>query len=112
VGIKPKARGAIRRQTLRLVRFLAEDDLDALTEALGADGGTSQRDDHLAALVRWRTRIIDGDEGLQAFVEAYPQADRQHLRSLAHRVRKATDDNRPRLAKQLMAALRKTSGQT
>ena len=47
VQIKPKARGAIRRQRMLLARALAEEDLDAIAEAVGADGGTSDRDEAL-----------------------------------------------------------------
>ena len=111
VAIKSKARGAIRRQTMLLARALAEDDLDALASALGSDGGTSDRDETMEALVRWRTRMMDeGDAALQAFVEAYPNADRQRLRSLVKQATRGDDERRARVSKQLMAALREAAG--
>jgi len=111
VQIKPKARGAIRRQRMLLARALAEEDLDAIAEAVGADGGTSDRDEALELLVRWRSRLIEeGDSALQAFLIEFPDGDRQRLRALATQARKASDEKRARVAKQLMAVLRDAAG--
>ncbi|MES2640717.1 MAG: ribosome biogenesis factor YjgA [Myxococcota bacterium] len=68
-----------RRLLMRVKLMLGSVDLDRLAAVLGGD--TDQ-----AALERvmqhWRTRILAGDDAvLQAFIEAYPAADRQALRT-------------------------------
>jgi len=71
---------AHRRQLIRVQGLLRLQDIEAIQAAL--DGDTTQQA-LTVALERWRSDLLDGgDDQLQAFVDAYPLADRQQLRSL------------------------------
>jgi ribosome-associated protein len=80
------ARGRLARRVKQLLRTA---DLAAIEQALD---GASPLDLHYQTLERWRTRLIDGDdEDLQAFLDQYPDGDRQQLRAL---VRGATGEGK------------------
>ena len=69
---------ASRRQHQFLGRLLRDMDVDAIRAAM-EEGPSLQ---HRRA-VRWRDRILSrGEEGIEAFMTAYPDADRQQIRSL------------------------------
>lgn len=105
--IATKNRVARKRQHGLLRKRFRERDLKELSEALA---GASTRDEQLAALVRWRERLVDeGDAALQAFVDAHPDADRQQLRSLARHAG-GEGQRAVRAKKALMAALREAAG--
>jgi len=100
----------------RQLHFLAkqmrrEDDaaLDVIRDALDADGQAAREE---AALLHraeaWRERLIgEGDAALGALLEAYPQADRQHLRQLARNAHEERLKNKPPHAfRELYRALR------
>ena len=74
---------ARRRQLLRVKGLLRDVDCEALEAALEGDTDHAQQ---MRVVERWRGRLLnDGDEGLQAFMEQYPGADRQQLRSLTRK---------------------------
>jgi len=88
----------------RQLQFLAkqmrrEDDetLDALRDALDEKGEAARRE--VAAMHRveaWRDRLIDGgDDALAAFLEEYPEADRQRLRQLVRNAIEERNRNKP-----------------
>jgi ribosome-associated protein len=113
-GIGPRHRSARKRQTDRIRGMLRVRDLEELQEVMGGHvARVKELEEALDALVRWRSRLVEeGDPALQAFVEAHPAADRQHLRSLVARLRKAepgTDAHR-RANKAVMAAVREAAG--
>lgn len=90
---------AVKRQLHYVRRLVAPVDLDALQAALD---GETPRAAWLRSLERWRTRLLtEGDAALTTFVDAHPQADRQHLRAL---IRQADRD--PRAARKLFDALK------
>lgn len=113
-GIRPNHRSATKRQIDRIRAMLRDRDLDELKEVLGAqEARVAAMADELNALVAWRARIVEeGDDALQLFVEQYPATDRQHLRSLFTRLKKAQreSDAHRRANKAVMAALRKSAG--
>ena len=81
-GVRPDRRRLVMRARLVL---LAEVDLDQLQRALAGDTPQAARE---RLLTGWRTRIIAGDDAdLQAFVAAYPTADRQAARALVREAR-------------------------
>lgn len=68
-----------RRLLMRVKLLLGALDLVALDAALSGKGPAAERD---RECVRWRTRLIAGDDqDLQAFVEEQPRADRQAIRA-------------------------------
>ena len=75
-----RADGASRRRLLMRVKgLLGAGDLPGLQAALAGDGPTDVRD---RECIRWRTRLVDGDDAvLQLFVEDHPAADRQAIRA-------------------------------
>ena len=79
--------GAARNRHLRHIKkTLRADDMEAIADALDQGSPEERR---LHELERWRTRILAGDDqDIQAFVEAYPDADRPTLRALARAARK------------------------
>jgi len=87
--ISPKARSARRRQLNHLGTLLLAEDLDAIEAALGGGSGPTEREAQIELLVRWRKRFIDErDAAIDAFIEQYPDADRQQLRQLTSRAAK------------------------
>jgi len=96
-----------RYRSLRLVRAeLRDGDAAAIEKRLlylrDPSKGPAAR-----AIEVWRTRVVDGgDKEIDAFVEAFPTADRQRLRQLARNVRKATESARTESLRVLTKALR------
>lgn len=77
-----------RRLLLRTRQLLGGADLVALEAALTGNSPAAHRDQ---ATIHWRTRILaEGDAALQAFVEAFPRADRQSIRANAREARGTT----------------------
>lgn len=88
----------------RQLQFLAkqmrkEDDevLEAIRDALDVHGDAARVE--AAQLHRaegWRDRLInDGDAALAELLDAYPRADRQHLRQLARNAHEERLKNKP-----------------
>ncbi len=94
-----------RRLLMRAKLFLSGCDLVKVQAALEGNTPAAARDRETA---HWRTRIVAGDDTvLQAFIEAYPGADRQGIRSSAREARgtgPAAARAQTRLLQQLRAA--------
>jgi ribosome-associated protein len=70
-----------RRQLLRVQRLLRERDLEQVEAAL--QGDDSGDPGHRPEVLAWQQRLHDqGDDAIQAFMAAHPDADRQQLRAL------------------------------
>ena len=75
---------ARRRQMQYIGRLMRDVDPAPIRAALAAWGEGSKRDRERFALVeRWRDRILDEADGLQAFVAAHPGAPCEALAALA-----------------------------
>lgn len=98
---------ARKRQLLFLSKKLRMRDFEAIDEAMGTGArAQSSREVALQGLEHWRARILDeGDAAIQAFLEAYPAADRQELRQLSRRAA-GEGDRAGRGKKALFKALR------
>lgn len=74
------ASGSDRRRVLMRAKLLIGGaDLVALEAALDGDTPAAARD---RACIQWRSRLVAGDDVvLQAFMERYPAADRQAVRT-------------------------------
>lgn len=101
---------AVKRQLGHLAALLRVADHDAIEAAIA--GGRTEREERIEALVSWRTRILaDLHEGLTAFVELYPDADRQRIRQLAQSAQKAEGTPASSKAgKNLLGALKDAAG--
>ncbi len=86
-----KANEGKRRQLQFIGKLMRNVDplpIQAALETLRQE--TKKNLAHFHKMEEWRDRLLaEGDEALQAFLEAYPQADRQRLRQLQ---RKAQQD--------------------
>lgn len=83
-GCRDLRKTARVRELRRIATLLRHRDArairDRLDEVAGGDRAKVQQEKELE---RWRERLIDGgDAELSAFVEAYPNADRQRFRQL------------------------------
>ncbi|MCF7222685.1 ribosome biogenesis factor YjgA [Marilutibacter chinensis] len=103
---------AHKRQLAYLAKQMRREDeetLDAIRDAMDESGEAARRE--VAALHRaesWRERLLDGgDAALAEFIDAFPAADRQHLRQLA---RNALDERKrnkpPRAFRELFREIR------
>jgi ribosome-associated protein len=102
-------RGARKRQLQYIGKLMREVDAEPIQQQLDRLTGQSQE----AALLlhrieRWRDELLtQGDEKLEALIEEYPQADRQHLRQLLRSAKKEAEENKaPKAARSLFRYLR------
>jgi ribosome-associated protein len=83
---------AIRRQMQyigKLMRFVDPEPIQAALEKIESKSKQSKAHFHL--IERWRDRlIVEDDAALQAFLEAFPESGRQHLRQLVRNAKKRT----------------------
>ncbi|MGV6827501.1 MAG: ribosome biogenesis factor YjgA [bacterium] len=91
LAAKQKPSSGRKRQIKYVTRLLAEDNLDGVTGYFNRQEAQDQERNRLFhALESWRDRLIEeGDDALQAFLNEYPEADRQQLRSAMMNARKA-----------------------
>lgn len=107
---------ARKRQTQFLakqLRRLGDDELDAIRAALEHDKDFGRRETALLHRIEnWRERLIEqGDDGLNALVAEFPQADRQQLRQLARQAKVERMQNKPLHAyRELFRLLRELTG--
>lgn len=91
-----------KRQIHYLGRRLLEEDEQSLQRELNAlQSGTAEHARRLHMAERWRERLLEeGKSALTAFIQAFPDTDRQHLRQLVSKAAKQdsapTDRNSPR----------------
>jgi ribosome-associated protein len=101
----PRLTGTARNRNMRRLKGLlrAQDDIDALEEALSEETEAERRA-HM--LERWRTRLLNGDDtDLQAFVDQHPSADRSAIRTLI-RTAKKSDEKGSKASKKLFQVLK------
>lgn len=92
--------GAHKRQLQFLAKQMRREDdetLDAIRDALDVNGQAARVE---AAMLHraeaWRERLMaDGDAALTELLDAYPTADRQHLRQLARNAHDERLKNKP-----------------
>lgn len=89
--------GALKRQKQYIGKVLRSLNDETLDEQLNRV--LHKHDIHSAQFKRmekWRDSIIDdGDQGINAFLEQYPVADRHHLRQLVRNALKEKKNNKP-----------------
>ncbi|TDT43249.1 ribosome-associated protein [Halospina denitrificans] len=91
LGLKQLAEGEPRKRHIHyLGRRLLEEDEQALQRELDSQqSGTTENARRLHMAERWRERLLDeGKPALTAFIEAFPETDRQHLRQLVGKAAK------------------------
>lgn len=102
-------RGARKRQLQYIGKLMRNLDADVVRQALDR---LTEHDRQSTAefhrIERWRDRLLgEGDAALGELVEAYPQADRQHVRQLIRSAQREHLSNRaPTSARALFRYLR------
>ena len=96
---KIKSFEAIRRHKQylgKLMRFLNEEELDAIQKRLDAIQGVSKAETaKLHYLESYRDRLITNDETFTKMIEQYPDMDIQNMRTLIRNARKEKEMNKP-----------------
>ena len=94
---KHTANEAKRRHRSFIGKLMRDQDLDAINALLEQlDASTRRYNERFHNLERWRDRMIGGtDEVLEKFVQEYPDADRQQLRSLVRQAQHELKTNKP-----------------
>ena len=103
-----KDQRALRRHYKRIANCLARENTEPL-QALLSQREAQARDASARhhQVERWRERLIeDGDEALAELIRAYPEVDRQQLRSLVRAAQRDTERGRPEGPRQLFRHLR------
>lgn len=107
-----KDQRALRRHYKRIANCLARENTEPLQALLAqreaqARAATARQHE----LERWRERLIDeGDAALAELIAAYPESDRQQLRSLVRAARRDADRGRPEAPRRLFRHLRELLG--
>lgn len=96
---KIKSFEAIRRHKQylgKLMRFLDEEELDAIQRRLDAIQGVSKAETaKLHHLESYRDRLIADDAAFTKMIEQYPDMDIQNMRTLIRNARKEKESNKP-----------------
>lgn len=102
---------ARRRQLQFIGKLMRRLDIEPIREGLAKlDGESAEARYAFGQLERWRDRLIEDDDALTGYLDAYPHADRQQLRQQISRVRKARDEGRRKTeARSLFRMLRETA---
>jgi len=99
---------ALRRHYKRIANCLARENTEPLHDLLDA---REQRAREASArhhqLERWRGRLIEeGDAALTEFLNVFPDADRQQLRTLVRAAQRDTERGKPDAPRKLFRRLR------
>ncbi len=92
------ARGALKRHLSFVGKLVREQpDIEAIQAYVDRlDSSSQAHAQYFHQLERWRDRLLTGNpEEQQAFIDAYPNADRQTIRQLVRQASKETADNKP-----------------
>lgn len=111
-----KARGAKRRQLQFIGAIMRELDpapIAELIDTLNGESAAARYQQHQAE--RWRERLLQAPAALTEFIDEYPQVDRQILRQLLDKARralspKASEGERKRSSRALFRMLAQTIG--
>jgi ribosome-associated protein len=103
-----------RRRHMQYVgKLMRREDLEGIHEVFDAiDREQLQRDHAFHRLEGWRDRLVEeGDTAVEAFIEAFPDVDRQALRQLIRNARREREKGKPPTsARKLFRLIRDTAG--
>lgn len=94
---KHTAHAARKRHIQFIGKLMRDQDVEAILALIDqVDSSSREYNERFHALERWRDRLIaDGDKALEGFVEAFPDADCQHLRGLIRHAQHEAARNKP-----------------
>jgi ribosome-associated protein len=91
-----KSREALRRQLQYVGRIMREVDAEPIRAGLETfDGKSWAQTAWLHLLERWRERLLADERALGEFLQAYPGADLQRLRTLVRAAHKEQAEGKP-----------------
>lgn len=103
-----------RRRHMQYVgKVMRREDLEAIKAVYDElEKETLRRDHAFHRLESWRDRLLDeGDQALEAFIDDYPDVDRQTLRQLIRNAQREREgDKPPASARKLFKLIRDTAG--
>lgn len=80
---KLTSNGALRRQHQYIGRLMRDLDVEPIIEQLTRWEGKHQEENaKFHAMERWRDKLLNDSDALSEFLDLYPHADRQQLRTL------------------------------
>lgn len=80
---------AIRRHLQYIGKLMRNEDVDAIREAIELQDPSSEAyGRRQKQQEQWRARLLDDDQAMNEFIDAYPDVDRQHLRTLIRNAKK------------------------
>jgi ribosome-associated protein len=90
------ANGAIRRQMQYIGRLMRDTDAAPIVEQLAKWEGKNQEENaRFHQMERWRTRLLESQDAVSEFLNLYPQADSQQLRTLIRNAQKEASLQKP-----------------
>jgi ribosome-associated protein len=90
------ANGALRRQRQYLGSLMREVETAPIIDQLKRwEGKHTAENAHFHQLERLRTRLLEDEDSLSAFLNDYPQADSQQIRTLIRNHRREMAANKP-----------------
>jgi ribosome-associated protein len=96
---KIKSFEAIRRHKQylgKLMRFLDDEELEAIQKRLDAIQGVSKAETaKLHFLESYRDRLVSNDEAFTKMIEQYPDMDIQNMRTLIRNARREKEQDKP-----------------
>ncbi len=104
---------AKRRHLQFIGKLMRDTDVEQIREAIERqEAGSRAHAQHFHQLESWRDRLIDNDDHINAFMEVYPAADRQHLRQLTRNAKREAEKNKaPASARKLFKYIRELDEQ-
>lgn len=107
-----KVHGARKRQMQYVGKLIRDADLAPIRAALAAFKTSRMSSKRAQETVeQWRERLIEGNEGLNAWLAAYPASDTPQLRAqLRDARREANNGARGKACRELFRTLRETLG--
>ncbi len=91
------ARGALKRHLSFVGKLMRDQDVEAIQAYLDRlDSSSQAHAQFFHQMERWRDRLLTGQpDQQQAFMEAYPDADRQTIRQLVRQAGKEAAEGKP-----------------
>jgi len=108
------ANGAIRRQLQYLGRLMRNIDSTPIIEQLQRwEGKHNEENAHFHTLERWRTRLLTDNNSISEFLQTFPHADSQQLRTLIRNVqREEIAQKPPKSSRELFKLIRQITENT
>lgn len=106
---KIKARGGLKRQLQYIGKVMRNIDAEPIEQALAnLKDAAGKEAAKFHRLEQWRDRLVEeGDTALGELLDAFPEADRQHLRQLIRNAqREAAKHKPPKSAREIFRYLR------